>query len=89
LSLSLLYLDLSEIDLGAVTMATDEQKWKALAKLGIERPEDESTSPLAAWRDAMADENNIPRAELDPAQGGSLDLGFTSTAVRNWVWFLA
>lgn len=64
-----------------------EAKWIMLAQLGIERRDD--ATPLVAWRDAIADQNGIPRADLDPQQGGCLDLWDASTELRNFVFFLA
>ena len=68
-------------------MASEDDRWAVLASIGIERRE--GVSPLAAWRDAVADESGIPRADLDPAQGGRFDLGFTPSYIRTFVFFLA
>jgi hypothetical protein len=68
-------------------MADADEKWAVLEAIGIERRDD--TTPLRAWRDAVADETGVPRAELDPAQGGILDMGFTPMYVRQFVMFLA
>jgi hypothetical protein len=68
-------------------VATADEKWAVLASIGVERRDD--VTPLVAWRDACADEMDVPRAELDPAQGGRLDLGFSSMYVRKFVMFLA
>jgi len=68
-------------------LATEDEKWATLAGIGIERRE--GISPLAAWRDAVADESGLPRAELDPAQGGRFDAGFTPAYVRTWIFYLA
>lgn len=68
-------------------MASTGTKWAVLESMGIPRRDD--TTPLRAWRDAVADEMGIPRAELDPEQGGVLDMGFTPMYVRQFVQFLA
>ena len=66
---------------------TEAQKWEALAAIGI-LPDGEST-PLQAWRDAVADATGVPREELDPKHGGALDLGFSPAYVRRFVLALA
>ena len=68
-------------------MASDDDKWGVLESIGIARRDD--VTPLAAWRDAVADETGVPRASLDPAQGGVLDLGFTPAYIRTFVFYLA
>jgi hypothetical protein len=68
-------------------MAGDDEKWAVLESIGIPRRDD--TTPLRAWRDAVADETGVPRAQLDPEQGGCLDMGFTPAYVRKFVMFLA
>ncbi len=68
-------------------MASLDARWAVLESIGIERRED--TTPLSAWRDAVADETGVSRATLDPAQGGVLDMGFTPAYVRKFVNFLA
>ena len=68
-------------------MATDDDKWATLESIGILRRDD--TTPLRAWRDAVADETGVPRKELDPEQGGKLDMGFTPAYVRTFVFYLA
>ena len=68
-------------------LADEDEKWAVLESIGIPRRDD--TTPLRAWRDACADEMGIPRAQLDPEQGGSFDLGFTDIYVRKFVTFLA
>ena len=89
--MSTLKLDYLPIDpFAGISLDEDEYtelKWKLLAKLGIERRDD--VSPLVAWRDHVADESEIPRAALDPEQGGCLDLMFATQAVRDFVFFLA
>jgi hypothetical protein len=68
-------------------MAIEDERWAALATIGIERRE--GVTPLGAWRDAVADESGLARSELDPAQGGRFDCGFTSAYVRQWILYLA
>lgn len=68
-------------------LASDDDKWAVLESIGIPRRDD--TTPLGAWRDAVADECGVARAELDPRRGGVFDLGFTPDYVRKFVWFLA
>ena len=68
-------------------MASEDDKWAVLADIGIERRD--GTTPLRAWRDAVADETGIARAELDPEQGGRMDLGFSPMYVRQFAFFLA
>jgi hypothetical protein len=68
-------------------LADLDEKWAVLEAIGIPRRDD--TKPLCAWRDAVADETRVPRAELDPEQGGVLDMGFTPVYVRKFVNFLA
>ncbi len=68
-------------------MASLDDRWSVLGSIGISRRDD--TTPLAAWRDAVADETGVDRAALDPARGGSLDLGFTPAYVRTFVFYLA
>lgn len=68
-------------------MASENDKWAVLESIGI--PRREGVSPLAAWRDAVADESGLDRAALDPAQGGVFDTGFTRTYVRKWIFYLA
>jgi len=68
-------------------MAADADKWAILESIGIPRRDD--ATPLQAWRDAVADESGLTRAELDPSQGGRLDLGFTPAYVRTFVFYLA
>jgi len=68
-------------------MASDDAKWSVLESIGIERRDD--TTPLRAWRDAVADEMGVPRSELDPEQGGRLDLGFSPMYVRQFALYLA
>ena len=67
--------------------ASNDDKWTVLESVGIARRDD--ATPLVAWRDAVADESGIPRAELDPAAGGYLDLGFTPAHIRQFVLYLA
>jgi hypothetical protein len=87
-SLTLPYLEIDAFaGMSLSEPAYTDRKWDALARLGIQRRED--ATPLVAWRDHVADSNGIDRALLDPAQGGVLDLMFASTAVRNFVFFLA
>jgi hypothetical protein len=74
-------------EFNASLLASEDDKWAVLASIGIERRE--GVSPLAAWRDAVADESGVPRADLDPAQGGHIDLGFTPSYIRKFVFFLA
>lgn len=50
---------------------------------------EDGSSPLAAWRDAVADASGVDRATLDPGQGGVLDLGFSPAIVRRFVWWIA
>jgi hypothetical protein len=68
-------------------LASEDERWAVLESIGI--PRRAGVSPLAAWRDAVADESGIPRAVLDPAQGGALDMGFTPAYARKLVTFLA
>jgi hypothetical protein len=68
-------------------LASLDERWAVLESIGIPRRDD--TTPLRAWRDAVADETGVPRAELDPQQGGILDMGFTPMYVRQFVRFLA
>jgi hypothetical protein len=68
-------------------MADLDEKWSVLEGIGI--PRRDETTPLRAWRDAVADETGVPRAQLDTEQGGVLDLGFTPMYVRTFVLFLA
>lgn len=68
-------------------LASEDDKWKVLESIGI--PRRDGVSPLAAWRDAVADESGLDRAELDPAQGGVFDAGFTPAYVRTFMFFLA
>lgn len=68
-------------------VASVDEKWAVLESIGIPRRDD--TTPLRAWRDAVADETGVPRAKLDPEQGGVLDMGFTPAYVRKFVMFLA
>jgi len=68
-------------------MASLDEKWAVLESIGIPRRDD--TTPLRAWRDAVADETGVPRARLDPEQGGVLDMGFTPMYIRQFVNFLA
>lgn len=68
-------------------MASTDDKWAILESIGIAQRE--GVSPLAAWRDAVADETGVPRAGLDPAQGGAFDAGFTPAYVRQFVFYLA
>ena len=67
--------------------ATEDDKWRVLKAIGI--PRREGVTPLAAWRDAVADESGLDRAELDPAQGGRFDAGFTPAYIRRWIFHLA
>jgi hypothetical protein len=68
-------------------LADLDERWAVLESIGIPRRDD--TTPLRAWRDAVADETGVPRAQLDPEQGGALDLGFSDIYVRKFVNFLA
>jgi hypothetical protein len=68
-------------------MASLDERWAVLESIGIARRDD--ATPLQAWRDAVADETGVPRAELDPRQGGRLDMGFTPAYVRTFVLYLA
>jgi hypothetical protein len=67
--------------------ATADEKWAVLESIGIERRGD--VTPLVAWRDAVADETGVDRAELVPQQGSYLDIGFTPMHVRKFVMVLA
>jgi hypothetical protein len=67
--------------------ATEADKWEVLHSMGI--PHDPDKTPLIAWRDAVADLNDVDRATFDPEQGGHLDLGFTDTYIRRFVFYLA
>jgi hypothetical protein len=64
-----------------------EYRWSLLAQLGIDR--DDDVTPLVAWRNYVADSNGLDRAQLDPSQGGVLDLWDASTALRKFIWALA
>ena len=68
-------------------MASEDDKWAVLATIGIERRDD--TTPLRAWRDAVADATGVTRDSLDPEKGGRLDLGFTPAYVRKFAFYLA
>lgn len=68
-------------------MATVDERWAVLESINIVRRED--VTPLQAWRDAVADASGIARADLDPEQGGALDLGFSPAYVRKFVFYLA
>ena len=68
-------------------MASLDDRWSVLESIGIERRDD--TTPLRAWRDAVADETGVPRSELDPEQGGRMDLGFSPAYVSKFVLYLA
>jgi hypothetical protein len=67
--------------------ASLDDRWAVLESIGITRRDD--VSPLAAWRDAVADETGIPRAQLNPAQGGVFDTGFTPAYVRRFMFYLS
>ena len=87
---SMRYLDLEDLGFGSLTMAGDEAKWKALAKLDINRPDDPDTTPLQAWVDAMLFENGItPETPRKPLIHYGVDLGFSSHEIRMWIWFLS
>jgi hypothetical protein len=64
-----------------------DDRWAVLESIGI--PRRDGVTPLAAWRDAVADETGVPRTELDPAQGGRFDGGFTPAHVRQFMFYLA
>lgn len=68
-------------------MATLDERWAVLESIGIPRRDD--TTPLRAWRDAVADESGVSRDSLDPQKGGRIDLGFTPMYVRQFALFLA
>lgn len=68
-------------------MADEDERWATLGTIGITR--EHGDTPLQAWRNAVADESGIPQADLDPRQGGALDLGFTPAYVRRFVLYLA
>lgn len=68
-------------------MASEDERWAVLESIGIGRRA--GVSPLAAWRDAVADASGIPQASLDPAQSGVFDLGFTPAYVRTFVFYIA
>jgi hypothetical protein len=70
-------------------MADEATRWAVLADIGIARPADDTVTPLAAWRDAVADASGVDRAALDPSRGGVLDLGFSPAYVRTFVLYLA
>lgn len=68
-------------------LASLDERWAVLESIGI--PRRDEVTPLAAWRDAVADETGVPRSELDPEQGGALDMGFTPAYVRTFIFYLA
>lgn len=67
--------------------ATEEAKWNVLKQLGITK--EHGSTPLIAWRNAVADETGVERDSLDPKKGGALDLNFSPSYVRKFVFFLA
>jgi len=81
-SIKLRYLDVSDLDLMARMMASNETKDKALSLLGIER--EKGQTHLGAWCLAMCGENGLekklPAYEIADAIDGD---------VSKFVWFLA
>lgn len=84
------YLNFEDVDLGALILASEETKWKAVTALGIARPDDPDITPLQAWVDAMLRENGIePEVPRKPLVHYGVDLGFSETGLRRWIWFVS
>jgi hypothetical protein len=91
-------LDLTEMDFGAVTMLTSDQRWRMVERLlsdaGYTRdnlPTAWAESPLVAWCWLVLVTNGIDFADDDqrPLVHYGIDLGFSSTVVRTFTWALA
>ncbi len=92
------YLDLTDHDLAATLLLTDDQKWTLVDRLLAQHDHDRSDvpaawgdAPLAAWCWLVLVVNDI---EHDPHQHQPLthwgiDLGFAGTALRRWIWAIA
>jgi hypothetical protein len=94
-TLTLPYLDLAELDIAGLTLATDDQRWRAVRGLldaeNVTVPDAWSTGPLQAWCYLVLAVNNIERDDDQPRPltHYGIDLGFSSEAVHRFVWFLA
>jgi hypothetical protein len=91
-------LDLSSLDFGAVTMLSSDQRWRLVDRLladhGYGRddvPLAWSDHPLQAWCWLVLVVNGLEHDDDDPRPlvHYGLDLGFSSSMVRTFVWALA
>jgi hypothetical protein len=97
-SVTLPYLIIRDDELGPMLLASEAQRWRLLDKLletenrsRDEIPEVWATDPLRAWCWLVLVVNNL---EFDPEEHRPLvhwgvDLGFSETPVRNWIWTIS
>jgi hypothetical protein len=98
-TVSLPMLDLDGLDFGALTMATEDQRWRMVERVMADNGVDPATlpaawherGPLSAWCWLVLVVNGLDLDDDDPRPlvHWGIDLGFSSTAVRRWVWCLA
>jgi hypothetical protein len=97
-TVTLPYLDLSDVDFGALTLAPEAKRWELLGRLfaTCNRHLDDvplawSTGPLQAWCWLVLVENGLDHDDDDPKPlvAYGLDLTFAAQAVHTWTWFLA
>ncbi len=97
-SVTLPYLDLSDYDVVALTTMSDARRWQLLSRLFAEHghqledvPAPWSTDPLRAWSRLVLPVNGIEvdadHHELLTRYG--IDVGFSSSDVRRWIWAIA
>ncbi len=91
-------LDLTAHDISATLLLTDDQKWTLVGRLLAQHDHDRddipaawAETPLAAWCWLVLVVNHL---DFDPDQHHplthwGLDLGFSSTALRRWIWAIA
>lgn len=97
-SINLPYLDLSHLDAAALTFAALDQRWKLLDRLLEEHGESRARIPAAwcdnplqawCWLVLTLNQLDIDPEVHRPLSDWGIDISFTSTELRQWVWFLA
>lgn len=92
------YLDLTDQDIAATLLLTDNHKWTLVDRLLTQHdharddvPAGWADTPLAAWCWLVLDVNQIDHDpdHHHPLTHWGIDLSLASTALRRWIWAIA
>jgi len=92
------YLDLTAHDVTATLLLTDDQKWTLVDRLFTQHdhargdiPAAWADTPLSAWCWLVLVVNHLDfnPGQPHPLTHWGIDLGFSSTALRRWIWTIA